>query len=28
MITELAFYVLTALSFAVGIWFAVNLLLA
>ena len=26
MIAELMFYVLTALSFAVGIWFAVNLL--
>jgi len=28
MITELVFYLLTALSFAVGMWLAVNLLLA
>ena len=26
MVAELMFYVLTALSFAIGIWFAVNLL--
>jgi len=27
MITELVFYLLTALSFAVAVWFAVNLVL-
>jgi hypothetical protein len=28
MIAELLFYLLTALAFAMGIWFAVNLLFA
>jgi len=28
MVTEMVFYVLTALSFAVVVWFAANLLIA